>query len=101
MIKKKLGILALALAVASANAAGCNSVKTESDSEESASVSENNYDTPSTGKLSVVCTIFPEYDWVKEIVGDHSDNVEVTYLLDSGVEQMTFLKLQPAICSYM
>ena len=86
MIKKKLGILALALAVASANAAGCNSVKTESDSEESASVSENNYDTPSTGKLSVVCTIFPEYDWVKEIVGDHSDNVEVTYLLDSGVD---------------
>ncbi|MCR5122309.1 MAG: zinc ABC transporter substrate-binding protein [Ruminococcus sp.] len=36
-------------------------------------------------KLSVVCTIFPEYDWVREIVGDNA-NVELTYLLDNGVD---------------
>lgn len=36
--------------------------------------------------FSVVCTIFPEYDWVKKILGDHADNVELTYLLDSGVD---------------
>lgn len=35
--------------------------------------------------LSVVCTIFPEYDWVKQIVGD-VDSVELTMLLDNGVD---------------
>ena len=35
--------------------------------------------------ISVVTTIFPEYDWVKQIVGD-SDSVEVTMLLDNGVD---------------
>ena len=42
--------------------------------------SSNNGDT-----ISVVTTIFPEYDWVKQIVGD-SDSVEVTMLLDNGVD---------------
>ena len=36
-------------------------------------------------KLSVVTTIFPIYDWVREIVGD-DENVEITLLLDSGVD---------------
>lgn len=35
--------------------------------------------------ISVVTTIFPEYDWVKQIVGDNS-NVELTLLLDNGVD---------------
>lgn len=37
------------------------------------------------GKLSIVTTIFPEYDWVKHIVGD-TDAAEITMLLDSGVD---------------
>ncbi len=37
-------------------------------------------------KLSIVTTIFPEYDWVKEILGDKADNAEVTMLLDNGVD---------------
>ncbi len=36
-------------------------------------------------KLSVVTTIFPIYDWTREIVGD-IDDVEITMLLDSGVD---------------
>lgn len=39
----------------------------------------------SADSISVVTTIFPEYDWVKQIVGDNS-NVELTLLLDSGVD---------------
>ncbi|WP_090417188.1 metal ABC transporter substrate-binding protein [Pseudobutyrivibrio sp. YE44] len=35
--------------------------------------------------ISVVTTIFPEYDWVKEIVGDNG-NVDITMLLDNGVD---------------
>lgn len=38
------------------------------------------------GKLSVVCTTFPQYDWVKEILGNQMDNVELTLLLDDGVD---------------
>ena len=37
-------------------------------------------------KLDVVCTIFPEYDWVKEIVGRDNKNVNVHLLLDNGVD---------------
>lgn len=36
-------------------------------------------------KVSVVTTIFPIYDWVREIVGD-TENVEITLLLDNGVD---------------
>lgn len=38
----------------------------------------------SSDKLSVVCTIFPEYDWTKQIIGSNSDNVQLTYLLSNG-----------------
>ncbi|HAS37680.1 MAG TPA: zinc ABC transporter substrate-binding protein, partial [Ruminococcaceae bacterium] len=37
-------------------------------------------------KLSIVTTIFPEYDWVKQILGDKADNAEITMLLDNGVD---------------
>ena len=36
-------------------------------------------------KLSIVTTIFPIYDWVREIVGDEND-IDVTLLLDKGVD---------------
>ena len=37
-------------------------------------------------RLSIVCTIFPEYDWVREIMGDHAVEADITYLLDSGTD---------------
>lgn len=53
---------------------------------------QNDNDTNKTGKadktdkLKVVTTIFPEYDWVREILGDKADNAEITMLLDNGVD---------------
>ena len=41
------------------------------------------------GKIRVVTTIFPIYDWVREIAGD-SENAEITLLLDSGVDLHSF-----------
>ena len=38
------------------------------------------------GKLFVVVTIFPEYDWVKEILGDNPGDAEITMLLDNGAD---------------
>ena len=37
-------------------------------------------------KKSVVVTIFPEYDWVRNIIGDCKDNYDITMLLDNGVD---------------
>ena len=37
-------------------------------------------------KISVVTTIFPIYDWVREIVKNDADHVSLTLLLDNGVD---------------
>ena len=50
-------------------------------------------DTNKTDKLSIVTTIFPEYDWVRAVLGDKADNAEVTMLLDNGVDLHSY---QPA-----
>ncbi len=45
-------------------------------------------------KINVVATIFPEYDWVCEVVGDKKDNFDITMLLDSAVDLHNF---QPTV----
>ena len=45
-------------------------------------------------KIQIVTTIFPIYDWVREIVGKDNDQVELTMLLDSGVDLHSF---QPTV----
>lgn len=45
-------------------------------------------------KLKVVTTIFPEYDWVREILGDNTKNVDLTLLIGSGVDLHSY---QPSI----
>ena len=37
-------------------------------------------------KLSIVTTIFPEYDWVINILGEKAPDADVTMLLDNGVD---------------
>ncbi len=44
-------------------------------------------------RLSVVTTIFPEYDWVMQVLGDRAAETDVTLLLDDGVDPHSF---QPA-----
>lgn len=61
-----------------------------------ASNDTSNEETSADGsdKLQVVTTIFPEYDWVREVVGQGensvntsvADKVEVTMLMDNGVD---------------
>lgn len=50
--------------------------------------------TDNKDKLSIVCTIFPEYDWVKQIVGSHTDEIDITMLLDNGVDLHSY---QPTV----
>lgn len=37
-------------------------------------------------QLRIVTTIFPEYDWVRQILGDNLKNSDLTMLLDNGVD---------------
>lgn len=37
-------------------------------------------------KFQIVTTIFPEYDWVMNVLGDNPSNAEVTMLLNNGVD---------------
>ena len=41
-------------------------------------------------KLSVVTTIFPEYDWAKAIAGEKLSDIDLTLLLDNGADMHSF-----------
>ncbi|MBR4393468.1 MAG: zinc ABC transporter substrate-binding protein [Oscillospiraceae bacterium] len=43
-----------------------------------------------SGKLQIVTTIFPIYDWVMNVLGDNPAGSEVTMLLSSGVDLHSF-----------
>ena len=45
------------------------------------------------GKIRIVTTIFPEYDWVREVLGDNPAGAELTLLTESGVDMHSY---QPA-----
>ena len=49
-------------------------------------------------QIKVVTTIFPEYDWTREILGDRLKDVDLTLLLDNGTDLHSF---QPAVKDIM
>ena len=49
------------------------------------------------GKISIVCTLFPQYDWVRSIVGE-SDSISVTLLVKNGADGHSY---QPTAADIM
>ena len=49
-------------------------------------------------KLKIVTTIFPEYDWIRAVLGDREADVDLTMLLDNGTDLHSF---QPAVKDIM
>lgn len=87
-MKKILTILFSALFLLS----GCGMSRTPaSQSSESMASAEKNQ---TAKKIQVVTTIFPEYDWVREVVGNHADSVELTLLTDKGTDLHSY---QPTV----
>ncbi len=72
-MKKISAIIATVLSVAII-LVGCSNANSGNNSKEK------------NAKLSVVTTIFPEYDWVRQILGKEKNNVDLTMLLDNGVD---------------
>ena len=72
-MKKLISILAAAAMMAGC-LCGCNAAQKANTSD----------------KMKIVTTIFPEYDWVNNILGDKASNAEVTMLLDNGVDLHSF-----------
>lgn len=52
----------------------------------------------SSDKMSIVTTIFPIYDWTREIVGNNADDAEITLLMDNGADMHSF---QPTAADIM
>ena len=75
-MKKTITILA-ALALALSLLAGCGGSQAPDPAAEEAAARE---------PIRVVTTIFPIYDWVRALAGDQTDRLDLTLLLDSGVD---------------
>ncbi|MCL2023262.1 MAG: metal ABC transporter substrate-binding protein [Oscillospiraceae bacterium] len=44
------------------------------------------FERPVADKKSIICTIFPQYDWVRQILGDSADEMNITLLLDNNID---------------
>ncbi|SFB18862.1 zinc transport system substrate-binding protein [Acetitomaculum ruminis DSM 5522] len=73
---KKITTMLLLLMLTAVMVSGCQSTNKDITSAK---------DEEKSDKISIVTTIYPEYDWAKEIIGDN-ENIELTMLLDSGVD---------------
>jgi putative adhesion lipoprotein len=71
-IMKKIITLMLVAVLAVCALSGCGTSKSGEDTKDK--------------KIKIVTTIFPEYDWVMQILGDKADKADVTMLLDKGVD---------------
>ncbi len=54
--------------------------------DQSTEVSQNEQENIDEEVIQVVTTIFPEYDWVRQIAGEEISHIDLTMLLDNGVD---------------
>ncbi|MCL1867256.1 MAG: metal ABC transporter substrate-binding protein, partial [Oscillospiraceae bacterium] len=47
--------------------------------------------TTNTSTFKIVSTTFPQYDWIREIIGDKAGNFELTLLADSAVDLHSYV----------
>lgn len=62
--------------------------------ESSNTIEQNNIGKGNSDKISIVCTTFPQYDWVRNILGKEAERFDVTLLLDNGVDMHSY---QPTV----
>ena len=77
---KKVFALFPALVMATSLLSGCGQEPADSSTSSAASAEKT------ADQLQIVTTIFPEYDWVRQLMGDKAEDAEITLLLDNGVD---------------
>lgn len=102
--KKKLSASSLLLAglfLCIVLSVGCSVVKntsgkntTRKNAESENTIEQSSIEKGNSNKISIVCTTFPQYDWVKNILGEEAERFNVTLLLDNGVDMHSY---QPAV----
>lgn len=89
MRKNRILGLVMTLALCVGLFAGCGSSKTDHPVEKEANavdIKQEKGTEKAEDKISIVCTTFPQYDWVREVIGDQKDQFDLTLLLDDGVD---------------
>jgi zinc transport system substrate-binding protein len=74
------------------NTSGKNTTRKNAESENT--IEQNSIEKGNSNKISIVCTTFPQYDWVKNILGEEAERFNVTLLLDNGVDMHSY---QPTV----
>lgn len=96
MKKSKLIVLTTVLCVGASVLAACTKKAQETTAaltttaESSAETTTEQPMTTDGDKIQVVSTIFPGYDWAREIIGEKMDDYELTYLMDKGMDLHSF-----------
>lgn len=72
---RRLAAVLLAAVICAAAFSGCSSVRKANKNE--------------SGKIDIVCTVFPAYDWVRNIIGGDNPEIEVS-LLANGADMHSF-----------
>ena len=85
MIKNKLLCAALSCLLAAGSLAACGQNETAPAADSVSALSDSS-SSDSGSSVSIVTTIFPQYDWVREIVKDSPKDIETTLLLRDGVD---------------
>ena len=69
---KKIAVYAMFVLVATLALVACSAESSEK--------------TPAKKKISIVATIYPQYDWLKNVLGDRQDSVNLKLLIKNGTD---------------
>ena len=94
--KRKITAITLIVAIILSMTAtsGCDALNSTGKQSGNEDMAENAVHGSDDGKLSIVCTIFPQYDWVRRILGEKADKIEINLLAKSRID---FHSYQPTV----
>lgn len=79
-MKKRFSVMCLLLAVCMTILSGC----------QSNTLNNGDGENGNEKKYSIVCTTFPQYDWIRQIIGENNECFELTFLLEKGGDLHSF-----------
>ena len=86
MLKKFIAITLAAFMIFALCACGESEPPINKDKNNQDSQAQSGESETTTEPLKIVSTIFPQYDWVREIIGEKSNNFELILLADSAAD---------------